>query len=66
MKTYELYFNGPTAPNDRLPHAPSPEHMYADFVQAVYSSGYSLGRATIKYTNNKKFVTIDVSGFKND
>lgn len=62
MKTYELYFNGSSRPDDRLPHAPTPEHMYADFIQAVYSSGYKLKKSSIKYT--KSSVTIEVIGVK--
>jgi hypothetical protein len=66
MKTYELYFNGPTTPDEKFMHAPTPEHMYTDFIQSVYSSGYTLRNSSIKYTENKKFVTIDVSGYKHD
>lgn len=40
--------------------------MYADFIQVVHSSGYTLKSSSMKYTKNKKFVTIDVSGYKND
>ena len=62
MRTYELYFNGPAEPDEKFSYAPTPEHMYADFIQAVYNSGYRLKRSSIKY--NKKFVTIDVVGEK--
>ena len=62
MKTYELYFNGSSKPDDRLPHAPSPEHTYADFIQAVYSSGYQLKKSSMKY--KKDSVTIEVIGVK--
>lgn len=62
MKTYELYFNGPTTPDEKFPYAPNPEHMYADFIQTVYSSGYRLKTSSIKY--NKNYVTIDVVGEK--
>jgi hypothetical protein len=63
MRTYELYFNGPSKPNEKFPYAPTPEHMYADFIQTVHSSGYRLKNSSMKH-DRKGFVIIEVIGEK--
>lgn len=64
MKEYGIYFRGPIKGSDKFPYEPKPEHMYADFVQVMHSSGYSITKAGIKYDMKNGLVEIEVNGVK--
>lgn len=60
---HSMYFRGPKEPNPKFMHEPKPEHMYADFIQVMHSSGYKLTKSSIQY-DKKGFVEIEVTGVK--
>lgn len=64
MRTFELYFNGPATHNTKLQYEPTPLHMYDDFIDCMKSSGYTVKKASMKYSKNKTNVTIEVIGEK--
>lgn len=62
MRTYSLYYSG--SKKKTFPHEPSAEHIYADFIQVMYSSGYIITKSKMTHFNKTGFVEIEVTGVK--
>ena len=62
MKQYSMSYSGPKKPT--FPHEPKPEHLYADFIQVMYSSGYMITKSKMTHFNKTGFVEIEVTGVK--
>ena len=64
MRTYDMYFSGPSDPDLKFPDAPTPREMYDDFQRVMKDSGYIIRKSWISTNNKNKNVVIEVNGFK--
>jgi hypothetical protein len=64
MKTFEMYFSGPSKPDPRIPFAPTPEEMYNDFKDVMEGSGYTTTTSRIKQFQRNSMTYIEVCGTK--